>query len=391
LNTSPQKPIRLAVLHTHPIQYHGPVYKQIAKHEKIQFKAFFCCSKGIDEYVDPGFGTTVKWDIPLLEGYEHQFLKYPALDIMKELYKYRPDILWINNYNSLPSWTAYFAALALRIPVLLRGDSYLLDNAGKSWARKLFKNTILRGFLKGISGILYVGACNRDFFKTYGAEDDKLFFAPHCVNNEYFRKENELRLPERADIRSRFGISDNRPIILFCGKLVPKKQPLLLLEAYRKVRSSTSCALLFAGDGPLRGDIQKEVEKSAITDVHITGFLNQTEIPNVYIAADVMVLTSAWDEVWGLALNEGMNFELPIIATDMVGGAFDLVKNGENGYIVPTGNVDILASKILEVFQSKDKLDSFGRRSAEIIDSYSYTEMVNNLIKTCELLVNQKT
>src|SRR5216684_2228301 len=67
-------PIRLAIIVSHPIQYFAPWFRELDRVPDIDLKVFFCCDWGLKEYVDPGFRTKMAWDIPLLEGYDHEFL-----------------------------------------------------------------------------------------------------------------------------------------------------------------------------------------------------------------------------------------------------------------------------------------------------------------------------
>lgn len=69
-----KKTYKIAVLNSHPIQYFAPLYKQIAQTDEIDLTVFYCSRRGIDSYIDEGFGQRIQWDIPLLEGYEHEFL-----------------------------------------------------------------------------------------------------------------------------------------------------------------------------------------------------------------------------------------------------------------------------------------------------------------------------
>src|SRR3990172_7079616 len=80
--------------------------------------------------------------------------------------------------------------------------------------------------------------------------------------------------------------------------------------------------------------------------VRIAGFLNQSELPAAYAAADVFVLPSAFHETWGLVVNEAMNFDLPVVVSDKVGCGADLIEPGRNGFIVPHDDTAQLAEAI---------------------------------------------
>jgi glycosyltransferase involved in cell wall biosynthesis len=210
--------------------------------------------------------------------------------------------------------------------------------------------------------------------------DDRLFWCPFTVDNAFFRRHAESLAPRRQQLRARWGISDERPVILFAGKLQPVKEPLLLLEAYRRVRARRPCALLMAGDGPLRSNIEAEIRKGAVPDVHITGFLNQTEIPRAYAAADLLVLPSR-AEPWGLVVNEAMNFSLPVVVSDRVGCGPDLVTSGVNGEVFEHGSAASLEAVLERWVSQPGRLLELGRASLQRIRQWGMGETAKGVME----------
>jgi glycosyltransferase involved in cell wall biosynthesis len=177
-------------------------------------------------------------------------------------------------------------------------------------------------------------------------------------------------------------------VILFAGKLVAVKQPLLLLEAYRRVRQRYRCALLMAGDGPLRGEVEAEIRRSAIEDVHITGFLNQTEIPKAYAAADMLVLPSR-AEPWGLVVNEAMNFSLPIVVSDRVGCGPDLVRSGVNGEVFEHSSAGALETVLERCVSQPERLIELGRASLQRIQQWGLPETARGITEALNAVVGK--
>ncbi len=385
--TKPGRPCRLAALFSHPIQYFAPLFRRLAAQPGIDLTVFYCSRQSAAPRLDPGFGQVVQWDIPLLEGYRYRFLHnwyrsdlvggfFSLVNpgIVGEILQGGWDVLWLHGYMHLTHWLALLAAKFAGVPVLSRGESNLLDP--RPIRRLIIKNLLLRLWLSQVNGALYIGSHNRDFYRHYGMPEEKLFFTPYTVDNDFFKKEAARLHTRRSALRRKFGVKDERPLILFCGKLIPKKQPLLLLKAYASVRRNKACALLYAGDGVLRKDLEEKVSREEIKDVKITGFLNQSEISKVYFAADFLVLPSAWGETWGLVLNEGMNFGLPVVTSDRVGAAVDLVREGKNGFIVPNQDVDALAAALAQLVEDADLRFRFGQQSREIIEDWGLDETV---------------
>ena len=98
----------------------------------------------------------------------------------------------------------------------------------------------------------------------------------------------------------------------------------------------------------------------------LCGFLDQSQIARAYVAADIFALVSSHDETWGLVVNEAMNFGLPIIVSDRVGSASDLVKDGHNGFVVPHDDLDALIARYRLVV-SDDLRTRFGEASRQMI------------------------
>jgi glycosyltransferase involved in cell wall biosynthesis len=129
----------------------------------------------------------------------------------------------------------------------------------------------------------------------------------------------------------------------------------------------------------LRKEMELFILENQLENVYLTGFVNQSLIANYYAVGDVFVMCSEQGETWGLSVNEAMNFELPIVASDLVGSADDLVSPGVNGFTFPCGNVAEL-HKILDKFLGDSSLaKTMGRESKKNISSYSYRVIKNNL------------
>lgn len=378
------RPVRLAAFFSHPTQYYGPLFGRIAALSELDLTVYYCSDTGVSERVDPGFGVRFKWDIPLMEGYRHTFIRNPLAEIPRLLDRGRFDVVWVSGCTDLWAWRLFWAAFKRRIPVLLFGDSHLLNE--KPWPKRLVKRMLYGSLFPRMAGALYVGRANRAFFEHYGIRYDRLFAVPHCVDNDFFRSQAEALRNQGQAIRARFHLPAACPVVLFCGKLIAKKQPLFLLEAFRRVRRHAECALLFAGDGELRREIEHRVAAESIPDVKISGFLNQTEISQAYAVADLLVLPSAWDETWGLVINEAMNFGLPIIATDKVGAAHDLVTDGENGYVVPSGDVPTLTARIDDLVRDGARRAAMGARSAEVIRFQDYNAFIAGVLGACKTI-----
>jgi glycosyltransferase involved in cell wall biosynthesis len=284
----------------------------------------------------------------------------------------------VNSYIGSNALIARFAAMWSRTPIFFRDDTNLLTPR-PLWKR-IVKNIFLRNFLRG-TGALYVGEESKRYWTFYGIPTGRQFFSPHCVDNDYWSSKFRELAPQRAEIRKKLGILDDAPVILFCAKFIPKKQPLMMLEAFAQVREQLPCWLLMAGDGPLHEDVKKKISEAGIKNVILTGFLNQDELPLAYTAADIFTLPSAFNETWGLVVNEAMNFALPIVVSDRVGCGGDLLRKGWNGFSFSYRSGNELAARLKELVSSRELRAEFGRNSAELIKKYTVKNCANGIVQ----------
>jgi glycosyltransferase involved in cell wall biosynthesis len=367
---------KIAVIITHPIYYYVPIFKKISK--DIDIEVFYFSTYGVKKSYDIEFGKEIKWDdtVGLLKDYKYKFLWNPysgrstpswkdfAPSIIKEIIFKNYDFYLVVNWNTITHWLAFLFLIIFNKKIIIRAESPYNQEILKSKCKLFIKKIIFGKILfPKVYAFLYIGEENRKFYKFYGVPDEKLFFAPYAVDNERFQKEYEKLKYKKEGLRKELGIEPDDVVILFVGKLIPKKQPMDLLKAYESILGTSDVPsidgniltsdvhLLYVGDGELRLNLEKYTKEHNLKNVHFVGFKNQTEISKYYVMSDIFVLPSDVGETWGLVVNEAMNFRLPVIVSDLVGCGTDLVKHGENGYIFKTGDIEELA-RYLEEFIS---------------------------------------
>lgn len=386
-------PIRLAHLVSHPIPYEVPLYRELARRPEVELTVYYYSDASVRGYQDVEFGRHVAWDTPLLEGYHSRFLPSAAgariqgrwgaplqWDLLRTLHAELHDVIWLHSYAHANAVVVAAVAPARGVRVLIREDQTLLHERARHLA--VSKRVLLRALFARTWG-LYTGEESRRHFLHYGMPPERLSAARHCVDNGFFQaRATELR-PQREALRGEFGIDPDLPLIVSVAKLIPKKGPLVLIEAFERLRTRHPCALLLVGDGSQHDEAAALVEARGIPDVRFAGFLNQSEVPAAYAAADVFCLASVLHETWGLVVNEAMNFGLPVVVTDKVGSAPDLVRPERNGFVVPSGDPESLASA-LETLVTNDSLRArFGEQSRCIVDEYSIEACADGIIVAC--------
>jgi len=191
-------------------------------------------------------------------------------------------------------------------------------------------------------------------------------------------------------LRRALGLTPGRPVILFASKFQPRKHAGDLLEAYLTLspdgRQEPVPYLLFVGDGEERPTLEQKARETGWSSIRFLGFKNQTDLPPLFDLCDVFVLPSEAEQ-WGLIVNEVMNAARPVIVTDEVGAAPDLVRDGENGYIVPVGDIEALARRLRGITGDPAQARRMGERSLEIIQGWGFPEDVAGLCLALEATV----
>lgn len=390
-----RRPYRLAVLASHVIQYQGPLYRELAKHPEIELTVFFCSRQGLQPYRDQGFGQHFKWDVPLLEGYRSHFLSNwsprpnastfwglmnPA--IVRVLKPADFEAVWVHGWSQFSVWLALLTAFTRGIPVLMRAENNLLSPVPR-WKADI-KRFVLGRLFRRIAGFLATGRYNAEFYRAHGVPDRRIFLVPYAVNNNFFISQAEENksgnnLEGNLNMKRELGISSEAVVILFSGKLVPAKRPHDLLRAFEGIPDRHRAALIYLGDGPLRRSLEKYVADNSLANVHFVGFRNQTEIAGFFAAADIFVLPSGLER-WGLVVNEAMCFGLPVITSDQVGAAGDLVRGGENGFLYPVGNIASVTAHLTKLMENPELRATMGQKSLAIIRTWSYAQDVEGTL-----------
>jgi glycosyltransferase involved in cell wall biosynthesis len=228
---------------------------------------------------------------------------------------------------------------------MVRGDSQL--GTPRSRIIELAKEIVYPRLLKRFDGFLSVGKRNREYLRHYGIPEERIFFAPHFVDNDWFRAQADAARKSRSALREKWGAGESTAVALFAGKFISKKRPADLLRATAKVREKgIEIIPVLVGAGELETSLRalaKELQVAA----QFEGFRNQTELPASYAAADFLVLPSDGGETWGLVVNEAMACGLPAIVSNAAGCAPDLIENGATGYDFSVGDIDALAERMV--------------------------------------------
>ncbi|HEY4742772.1 MAG TPA: glycosyltransferase family 4 protein [Candidatus Acidoferrales bacterium] len=379
-----EKKYRLLILATHPVQYVSPLIRLMARNAKLDVLVAYLSLRGARPYADRGFGIEISWDIPLLEGYpwielgkKDQSGKktrgWGLIRLYREIWNLvrngKFDVLYVSGYNFPEAWAALLSAKCHGTAIIFHTDAHLMRTPNThSPLRLLVKRLALQRVFALAAGVLVSSTGGFEYVKSLGVAEDRIFLAGSVVDNDWWTEQSAQ--VDRGEVRRSWNIPADASVVLFCAKLQSLKRPGDLVEAFWRAKVANSY-LVFAGDGHLRAALEQQVQDLGIAErVRFLGFVNQSGLPRVYVASDLLVLPSEY-ESFGVVMNEGMICGCAVIVSDRVGGKYDLVREGETGYIFPCGEVDALADILRKLLDDPAKLKRMGAAAVERMKSWT--------------------
>lgn len=375
---------RVTIVLSHPVQYYSPWFRQLAVQPDLETKVLYLEPR--DPAGDREFGGRADWDRDVLAGYPWTVVPNwaPVRDVSRfgglinpglRRHLRRPacDAIVLFGYASVSAWLTLVLARQRRIPVLLRGDSHDLgrEPSALSLARARIALRLCAAFLSP-------GSAHRAFLLRRGAPADRIFACPHAVDAAWFDPDR-AGVREAADrIRRDVGAGISAPVVLFAGKWIEKKQPVALAEAFRAV-APPDARLLFVGAGA--GAEALHALAAVDGRIRVIGFVNQSALPEHYLAADVFALPSRGaHETWGLAVNEAMRMGVPCLVSRVVGCQPDLVVPGRTGWVCEPDDAESLRRTLATALNEiRPDRTGWARRVRDQIAGFSYEAATTGL------------
>lgn len=375
---------RVALVASHVIQYQAPFFRLLAAHPGVDLEVVYCSRAGAEVYRDTEMQTTLRWDLDLLSGYRHTFLRNfgsgegPARAINpgivpKILFGRYDAVIFFLGWGTITSMLGIAACRMSGTPFFLFGDSS--HPPPPSFPR----DALLRALFRAAGGFLTSGVLNAQYYAHYGADPKRFFLVPWAVDNARFEEGSRFAPGEREAMRASLGVHPDRLAIVFSAKLLPRKDPMTLLRAVDAMVHRDRAAVIFLGHGELREELEAFARERGL-DVHFAGFVNQTDLPRYYAASDVFVLPSS-TEPRGAVINEAMASGLPVIVTDRCGSIGDIVRENDNAFVFPAGDVAALARQLDLLAEQPELRARMARRSRELIAEWDYARGVEGVME----------
>src|SRR5215472_13237124 len=365
---------------THPVQYMAPIFRRMANHPAFDLHVLYCTLRGAEPVYDPEFGASIQWDIPLLDGYSWSYVPNRGSGAESFFGLFNPGIwnlirdgnfdavLCFTGYLRTSFWIALLATKLSKAAFLFGTDATnLAPRNSRTW-KIVLKRIFWPRLFRLADQVIVPSSGSLDLMLSLGLPSGRVTLTPYSVDNEWWIQQSSR--VDRTATRAVWGASPNHAVILFCAKLQPWKRPVDLLRAFAKA-DIQNALLLFAGEGPLRPQLESEAASLGVASrVRFLGFVNQSELPAVYTSADLMVLPSEYD-AFGVVVNEAMCCGCPVAASNRVGAAQDLVAPIAPQFIFPCGDVDTLAGVLKDALADRTRLQSVAATALAHIRSWS--------------------
>jgi len=358
---------RLVIITEIIAPYRIPVFNALAQHPEIDLKVIFLAKTDPSTRQWRIYAEEIRFAYEILPSWRTRIRKYSLLlnqKVVGALRRANPDAIACGGYNYLASWQALRWAKRNHVRFLLWCESTANDDrAGHRMVESLKKN-----FFDKCDGCIVPGTAAGEYARQMGVSPEHIFIAPNAVDSILFgsraddARRNAPRVRAELDLPARY--------FLFAGRLVKSKGVFELLEAYGILNDNlrSQVGLVFAGDGPLRSELESIAKSICPRTIRFAGFVHRDELASYYGLADCLVFPTLSDP-WGLVVNEALACGLPVICGQSAGCAADLVKS--NGRVIDPRNVGQLSRAMEELATDADLRREMSRESLKIIRNYS--------------------
>jgi glycosyltransferase involved in cell wall biosynthesis len=389
---------RVLAICAHPVQYMSPIFRLMAQHPQLDLKVAYCSLRGATAGHDPEFNATVQWDVPLLDGYD--WLEVPNRGSGSESFfgLYNPGLwkliregkfdalLCYTGYLRASFWIAFAAARCSGSAMIFGTDaSSLAPRDARGWKVSIKKIVWPRLF--GMADqVIVPSSAGREMMQSLGIPAERITLTPFVVDNDWWSAQSSR--VDRSAVRTSWGVAPHQPVVLFCAKLQPWKRPFDLLRAFATA-DVTDSVLIFAGEGPLRPQLESEAQQLGIASrVRFLGFVNQTQLPALYTASDLLVFPSSF-EPFGVVVNEAYVCGCPVAASSQVGAVRDLIAPVDPKLVYPCGDVSALARILHDTLNDRTRLAHLGEAARRHMETWSPRENIARTVEAVALGVSR--
>lgn len=339
--------MKVVVLTPIPTPYRDPFWSVVARQDGIDLTILYCAAGKADRPWQADWDRSYEYEvlptINLLRWRGTDASCYWFSGIGRRLTRLGPDAIVVGGYNHPVMLAAMRWAVRRRVPYFLMSETY--QRTVPNPLKRLVKRQLVNWVVHHMAGGFPTGRWAHEYLAGFGADVAKLTYLPNVPDVEFLHTQATALRHRQSQLRSELRLPLDRKIILFAGRLIPKKNADHLIRAFANSTIRDAAHLVVVGDGPLRAQLESlSVELGVTGSVHFAGFVQPSTMPSWFATSDLFVLPSA--ETWGVVVLEAVASGLPVVVSDQVGCQADVVTNDEIGDVFPLGNLQSLSESL---------------------------------------------
>jgi glycosyltransferase involved in cell wall biosynthesis len=349
--------------------YRVPVFNALAARDDIDLHVVFLSEtdSSLRQWTVPK--NEIRFSCEVLPSFRRRVGRYNLLlnrRVSTALECADPDAIVCGGYNYVANWQSALWAKRRRIPLLL----WIESNAADQRRHRLAVEKLKRKFISMCQGFIVPGTASAVYLRQFGIQEQRIFRAPNAVDNDMFVAGASRARSDADETRSRLGLPER--YFLNVGRMVRAKGVFELLSAYAKLNVTlrSSVGLVFVGEGDARSELAEQAAQISPGNVQFRGFVQKEQLADYYALADALVFSTHSDP-WGLVVNEAMACGLPVIASEVAGSVENLVRDGWNGFVIPSCDVEKLSVAMSRLGISEELRLQMGERGVQQIRAYS--------------------
>jgi glycosyltransferase involved in cell wall biosynthesis len=375
------EPIRVTVVSPEPTPFRSLLFDRLAERPEIDLLVVYS-------------GRTIFWRRWTLEhDHPHRFLSgvrvpgvrrlfrhdYPlTFEIFGALRAAHPDVVVVSGWSTFASKAAAVWCRARRVRYVLLVESN--DRDPRPPWRRLVKSIVANPMIRGADRLLAIGRLARESVVARGARPEDVRWFANTVDVDVFFDSADRLGSRRLELRAAVGAAAEDIVVLSVARLAPEKGLDTLVRG-AAAAGDPRLALVVAGEGPERTRLEVLARELGVR-LKLLGDLQPWErVFDLYAAADAFALLST-HEPWGVVVNEAAAFGLPLVLSDRVGAAYDLLVDGENGLLVRAGDAGETGSALRRLAGDREWRVRAGARSRELMRGWGYEPSIENFVAT---------
>jgi glycosyltransferase involved in cell wall biosynthesis len=372
---------RILFLHNRCMGYRKPLFNMFAEKYDVHF--FFTDEKS---------ACGLRADYKLLKRLGFGSFKF-APGLLYVIYREKYDLIIFPPADLpgdlLENIACFFAAKIRGKPYLIWSEKWQWKDDKKILIRRFylaFDRIVMGSICRNAAACISDGLKHAEYLLSLNVAKERIFISPPASIKKQVSESDNL-----AHIKEKLGLTDQK-VILYVGRLLKRKGVNYLIDAFAKTKKEIEGSkLIIIGEEGIYGKTadqrisiaqlkrqSKELGLEVNTDIFFLGDAEEKVLESSYLISNVFVLpgiTHITGEPWGLVLNEAMQFGKPIISTDAVGAAYDLIEEGKNGFMVAERDADALHKALVRILSNPALEEKMGDESKRIIRRYSYEDM----------------